>query len=176
MNKHQCKYNRHKEICNDLNALYEFKNERYGNSFGNTFQDLGPVSALTRISDKFNRLKELVKDPNMSPGDETILDTLADMANYCIMTMIELEEQADNEEAEMYMKYGPSHHCDVTMNPEPAVSIQSEEKRPLNTYELAQNTNSLKQCALCRYNMPNSNSRHHVCYNCYEFSQFERLK
>ena len=80
----------HKEICNKLNTIYEQKNKAYGNSFSNTFNDLGIISAVTRISDKFNRLKTLAKNEYIPQGDESISDTLLDMANYCIMTYMEI--------------------------------------------------------------------------------------
>lgn len=80
----------HREICNKLNTIYEQKNKAYGNSFSDTFNDLGIISAVTRISDKFNRLKTLAKNEYIPQGDESISDTLLDMANYCIMTYMEI--------------------------------------------------------------------------------------
>lgn len=81
----------HKEVCELLNSTYDQKNKAYGNSFGNTYKDLGIISAVTRISDKFNRLKTLAKNRDINCGDESIADTLLDMANYCIMTYMELK-------------------------------------------------------------------------------------
>ena len=83
----------HREICNKLNTIYEQKNKAYGNSFSDTFNDLGIISAVTRISDKFNRLKTLAKNEYIPHGDESISDTLLDMANYCIMTYMELNKE-----------------------------------------------------------------------------------
>ena len=80
----------HKTVCDKLNATYEQKNRAYGNSFIETYNDLGIISAVTRISDKFNRLKTLAKNTEIPQGDESISDTLLDMANYCIMTYMEL--------------------------------------------------------------------------------------
>lgn len=87
----------HKEVCNMLNEIYEQKNKAYGNSFGDTYNDLGIISAVTRISDKFNRLKTLARNHDINCGDESIADTLLDMANYCIMTYMELEKEKQNE-------------------------------------------------------------------------------
>ena len=50
---------KHKEICQELNDTYARKNYDYGNSFGETFDKLGIISAVTRISDKYNRLVSL---------------------------------------------------------------------------------------------------------------------
>lgn len=80
------------EIASDLTALYEKKNKAYGNSFGETFQKLGLISAVTRISDKYNRLCNLAVNEGIDTFGESIKDTLADMASYCIMTLIELEK------------------------------------------------------------------------------------
>ena len=85
------KVERHKELCDKLNSIYEQKNTAYGDSFGDTFQRLGLISAVTRISDKYNRLANLATHPEVNQGDESIQDTLMDMANYCIMTVMEME-------------------------------------------------------------------------------------
>lgn len=85
-----------------LNEIYEQKNRAYGNSFGDTYKDLGIISAVTRINDKFNRLKTLAKNKEINQGDESIADTLLDMANYCIMTYMELQD----EEVTLYAKGG----------------------------------------------------------------------
>lgn len=85
----------HKNICDELNRIYEQKNHDYGNSFGETFDKLGIISAVTRISDKYNRLVSLcmLPDEERMVKDESITDTLLDMANYCIMTVIELHKE-----------------------------------------------------------------------------------
>lgn len=81
-----------KQIAEDLGNLYEKKNTAYGDSFGNTYNKLGIISAVTRISDKYNRLCNLATNPNIDTLDESIEDTLRDMAAYCIMTLIELKK------------------------------------------------------------------------------------
>lgn len=88
------KVQKHKELCNKLNDVYTKKNHDYGDSFGQTFNNLGIISAVTRISDKYNRLVSLCtkSEEERKVKDESITDTLLDMANYCIMTVIELEK------------------------------------------------------------------------------------
>ena len=90
----------HKKICIELNKTYERKNHDYGNSFGETYNKLGIISAVTRISDKYNRLVSLCTLPEneRQVKDESISDTLLDLANYCIMT--EMELRRDNKEKE----------------------------------------------------------------------------
>ena len=89
---------RHLEIVTRLNKLYAEKNHDYGNSFGETYQKLGIISALTRISDKYNRLISLATKPEeeRKVKDESIQDTLLDLSNYCIMTVIEMEAEKEN--------------------------------------------------------------------------------
>ena len=88
---------RHLILCNQLNSIYEQKNNAYGNSFGETFEKLGIISAITRISDKYNRLVNLATHPEINKGDEAIEDTLLDMANYCLMTYMELQKENNGE-------------------------------------------------------------------------------
>ena len=89
------KVSMHKDICIELNNTYEKKNKDYGDSFGETFKKLGIISAVTRITDKYNRLVSLctLPDEERMVRDETISDTLLDLANYCIMTEMALREE-----------------------------------------------------------------------------------
>lgn len=91
------KIERHEKMCNDLHSLYIKKNTAYGDSFGETFQKLGVISAVTRISDKYNRLVNLVTNPNIDSGDESVIDTLVDLANYSLMTVMELQIEKGND-------------------------------------------------------------------------------
>ena len=92
------KVQRHKELCIKLNKTYEAKNHDYGDSFGNTYKQLGIASALVRISDKYNRLMSLGSGKKQMVNDESLRDTLMDMANYCLMTVLELDREAYNKE------------------------------------------------------------------------------
>ena len=84
------KVTRHYAICQKLNQVYKAKNHDYGDSFGDTYKKLGIISAVTRLSDKMNRLMSLAVSHEAQVKDEKIEDTLLDMANYAIMTLIEL--------------------------------------------------------------------------------------
>jgi len=88
------KYERHSEITKQLNEIYIAKNTDYGDAFGDTFKKLGIISAVTRIADKTNRLMSLSSktEAERNVKDETIKDTLMDLANYALMTLIEMEE------------------------------------------------------------------------------------
>lgn len=78
-------------IAEQIAALYEKKDAAYGNSFGETFRKLGIISAVTRISDKYNRLCNLAANKDIDNLGENIEDTLKDMAAYCIMTIMEIK-------------------------------------------------------------------------------------
>lgn len=82
-----------RKIAEELGNLYEKKNKCYNNSFGETYQKLGIISAITRISDKYNRLCNLATNPDIDNLGESLEDTLRDMASYCIMTLMELKRE-----------------------------------------------------------------------------------
>lgn len=82
-----------KKIATELGELYKVKDRAYGSSFADTYKKLGIISAVTRISDKCNRLCTLVKNPDVDNLGESIEDTLRDMASYCIMTLMEMSKE-----------------------------------------------------------------------------------
>ena len=98
------KVERHMDICKGLNEIYEQKNHDYGDSFHDTFVDEGMAMARIRLSDKLNRFKKLTRmSEDRSEGfsnvpmvkDESIRDTLLDLANYAIMTVMEMDILAE---------------------------------------------------------------------------------
>lgn len=84
---------RHRKIVMGLNELYAKKNADYGDSFHETFKEEGMAMARIRLSDKLNRFKSLTRGNSQQVNDESIRDTLLDLANYAIMTVIELDRQ-----------------------------------------------------------------------------------
>jgi len=78
----------HADICKKLNDLYQRKNADYGDSFGKSYQEYGMTMACIRLEDKLNRLKSLCKK-EAQVKDESLEDTLMDLANYAIMTLVE---------------------------------------------------------------------------------------
>lgn len=86
------KIEKHKKICDSLNDLYKIKNQDYGDSFSKSYKEYGLTMSCIRLEDKLNRLKSLNKNGNAQVKDESIQDTLMDLANYAIMTLIELEK------------------------------------------------------------------------------------
>ena len=78
-----------------MNALYERKNHDYGNSFSETFRKLGIISAATRMLDKMNRIVSLVTKDQQKVNDESLRDTLIDIANYAVMTIMEIDKKKE---------------------------------------------------------------------------------
>ena len=83
---------RHAEICEELHKLYVKKNHDYGDSFHISFAEEGMAMPRIRLSDKLNRFKTLTRpDKQNLVSNESLRDTLIDLANYAIMTVLELE-------------------------------------------------------------------------------------
>lgn len=86
------KFNR---LAMDMCQLYENKNNDYGDSFNISCTKYGPIAALTRMSDKFNRIETLIlKKQEQKVEDEKLEDTLIDLANYAMMTILWLRDNA----------------------------------------------------------------------------------
>lgn len=80
------------EILEELRKTYEAKNADYGDSVGATYKKFGDVSFLTRITDKYNRILSLADRGECGQvKDEGLNDTILDMANYCILWLVERE-------------------------------------------------------------------------------------
>ena len=84
-----------KQITQEMVDLYERKNKDYGDSFAELYKKYGMTSSLIRMEDKLNRLRSLVDKTN-AVQDESKLDTLMDLANYAIMTIIEERSGSKN--------------------------------------------------------------------------------
>lgn len=85
----------HADICAALTALYERKNHDYGDSFGKSFAEYGMAMPCIRLEDKLNRLKALTRSGAQKVTDERLEDTLMDLANYAIMTLVEMQLQEE---------------------------------------------------------------------------------
>lgn len=78
----------HQEICKQMHNTYRRKNHDYGDSFATLRQEY-PNAILIRLGDKYNRLKALMSGEVAQVKDESIDDTLLDLANYCILELVE---------------------------------------------------------------------------------------
>lgn len=78
-------------ILDTMYNLYDMKNKNYGDSFGDTWRKLGPISGVTRLYDKLNRIISLIKgDKN---NFESLEDTFIDLANYAVMCLVEIQKE-----------------------------------------------------------------------------------
>lgn len=73
--------------------LYAAKNADYVDSFSKSFERFGLTSAIVRIGDKYERLCSLLSNERRV-ASESIRDTLIDMANYAVMTVMELDKRS----------------------------------------------------------------------------------
>lgn len=86
----------HKQLLQQIHDTYVKKNHDYGDSFSRSFKKYGLVAAMVRMEDKWNRLDNMALGAEQKVADETIRDTLLDLAGYCVMTTMELDRQKDN--------------------------------------------------------------------------------
>ena len=92
-------------IQDKLVNIYAKKNHDYGDSFNEGCNELGVGYAFSRIFDKTKRFQTLAKgimNNNLSieVQDETIEDTIMDLANYCMMYLAWKDKHVHVEEAE----------------------------------------------------------------------------
>lgn len=88
----------HDNLCKVMHNIYVAKNKDYGDSFSSLRKEF-PEAILIRLGDKYNRLKALMKNGKAEVKDESIEDTLLDLANYCLMEIVE-RKMDRNEKAE----------------------------------------------------------------------------
>ena len=79
------------EITNNMAKTYAAKNHDYGNSFEQSLDKFGLVASVVRLGDKMNRIESLTKK-EAQVKDESVKDTLLDLANYAIMTVMWLDK------------------------------------------------------------------------------------
>lgn len=77
---------------NKMLSLMAKKNADYGNAFNKGCDKLGYRYGLARMYDKANRLVHLIEDDfqgysNPNVEDESMFDTIQDLANYCNMLL-----------------------------------------------------------------------------------------
>lgn len=88
----------HAKLCEQIHETCVAKNKDYGSSAHDSYEQFGMISYIIRLNDKLNRLKSLTKGEKQLVNDESIEDTLLDMANYCLLAITDLKyEQFENE-------------------------------------------------------------------------------
>ena len=106
----------HKKLCDLMHEIYIKKNSDYGNSFSDLYDEYGSIISEIHIREKFNRFKQL--RTNESQVGESIEDTLMDMANYCLLTLLEMkklnsyvDEEAVEEDIELEEVQDPTENA-----------------------------------------------------------------
>lgn len=85
----------HKQACERMQAITAAKNADYTGGSDDPFSNFRLVEALgiasteqgflTRMTDKLSRLNSYVKQGTLQVKDESVEDTLLDLANYCLL-------------------------------------------------------------------------------------------
>lgn len=83
---------RFKELTTKMYETFKKKRNDYGPSSRVTFEMFGPDSMTVRMFDKLIRYSNLTSgDVKQLVKDESVKDTLLDLANYALITILELE-------------------------------------------------------------------------------------
>lgn len=82
---------RFKEITDKMFETFKAKNHDYGSSFSNLFKECGMTYAYGHMAEKLERVKSLMKDEAKVKG-ESMKDSLYDLANYAILTIMEIDK------------------------------------------------------------------------------------
>lgn len=87
-----------KKYTDHLAETLQAKNAAYGDSFAQSVDDYGLKVIGIRLSDKYNRIKHLVNNSELKENDESLEDTLLDMAGYSILALKYLEEHKNGKD------------------------------------------------------------------------------
>lgn len=80
-----------RDILNGMYDTFKAKNHDYGNSFAELFKECGMTYAYGHMAEKLKRVKSLMSDEAKVKG-ESMRDSLLDLANYAILTIMELDK------------------------------------------------------------------------------------
>lgn len=104
----------HEAFCGKMIEITKVKNHDYTGGSEDPFAnfknigalvqgqkiDIVAVGFLTRMSDKFSRIGSFVSKGELLVKDESVTDTLCDLANYCALFAGYLRDEADKQRAE----------------------------------------------------------------------------
>jgi hypothetical protein len=76
-------------IIDETRTILINKNKDYGEAY----KEFGLIGLLARINEKIKRCLTITKTEIVYNNDEKLKDTLQDLINYSILTLIELEEK-----------------------------------------------------------------------------------
>ena len=84
--------NKFLEYTNHLADVLNQKNLAYGDSSSKSLDEDGLLVLKIRLGDKFNRISSLIKRDKLKENDESLEDTLLDLAGYSILGLKYLKE------------------------------------------------------------------------------------
>lgn len=83
----------------EMESTYRKKNADYGNSFEEMYRKVGAIYPLIHLSEKLARIEQLTqsyREPRVT--EESLRDSLLDLANYSVMWITELDKEHTSEE------------------------------------------------------------------------------
>lgn len=84
------------KITEEMAALYERKNKDYGDAFSSEVKLSGWGYATGLLGNKVGRIRNLLLHTEQHPEvKESVEDTLIDLANYAVMTLMEVRAQKE---------------------------------------------------------------------------------
>ena len=84
-------------ITEEMTDLYLRKNADYGDTFTQSLDEDGLLVSKIRLKDKLNRFSQLISNDALV-NDESMRDTLIDLANYTVMTLMWIDDDDSLEE------------------------------------------------------------------------------
>ena len=78
-----------------MNKVFTSKRQDYGQTSTETVEKFGPISMYIRMYDKMGRLENLMVKGQTDHVGEAIEDTLLDLANYAVITILEMRKHRD---------------------------------------------------------------------------------
>lgn len=92
------KYDKMKDLTNQMLKIYVEKNSDYGDSFSKSYKEFGIIAPVVRMNDKMERIKQLSKSEDIKVKDESLKDTLIDIANYALMLAVEMGTESEKKD------------------------------------------------------------------------------
>ena len=80
-------------VLDEMKELHAKKDKDYGSAFHKSFEEFGATAGVVRLNDKMERVKSLVKNGKVEVKDESLLDSLEDLACYAVMLYVELKNK-----------------------------------------------------------------------------------
>lgn len=125
-------------ITTSLNQTLKQKNADYGNNVDKNIDEWGLSSLAIRLDDKLSRFKNLIKEGNSRQvSDETLEDTLLDLAGYAILGYRKIQEMKTEKLVESVVttiKNDSTPIIDVDRKPVYAPRVKTQGKQGSTTF------------------------------------------